>query len=242
MAITLPVYRAGSVSAKAANNGAITPALPTGVTAGDLVILIVSVLAGETASITTNGSIGTWTQIINQDVTASATSDRLYIWYGIYSSGSTGPTVTPSPGDHACGATLAYTVNTFDATSPINVSGSSSEYAATPDASFSWATGLSTTKDNCLVLVGVTNGIDSNTAQHGGAFTNANLTSIATRVNYNTNTGGGGGIGLAEGARATAGAIGTWAETYATASNKAYGTFAINGKQANPYSWGLVLP
>ena len=57
--------------------------------------------------------------------------------------------------------------------------------------------------------------------------TNANLTNLNSRANDNTDSGGGGGYGVTEGELASAGAVGTFACTYAWASNKAYLSFAI---------------
>lgn len=222
-----------AVSAKASGTGAVTPALPAGMAANDIVVLVASTDAGGSISITANGSITTWNALTGSPIDVTG-GEKLYVWWGRWSSGTTGPTVTPG-GNHCIAATAAW-YNVDTSSSPIDVSTTGTE--TTSDTSFSFATGLTTTVNNTKVLVICTSGEDSNTGQFSGAFTNANLTSISTRINYGTNSGGGGGFGLAEGTLASAGAVGTWAETLANASSKAYICFAF--KQATDYPQARV--
>ena len=189
--------------------------------AGDIVILVASTIAGATMSITANGSIGTWNAIGtgHQDVTGG---EHLYAWWGVWSSGTTGPTVTPTS-DHACAGTMAYyNANTVN---PIDVVAWSSE--ATSDTSYSHVTGLTSTVNLSMVISICSSGYDSTTGQFSGAATNASLTSITRRLNYQTNSNGGGGFGVAEGVKAAAGTCGTWASTLAQASPKAYVCFVL---------------
>lgn len=212
-----------AVSAKAAGTtGATTVALPTGVAANDIVILVATTIAGGTVTISSNGSITSWTEITSSGLNV-ASGEKLYVWWGRYSSGSTGPSVTPGS-DHVVAATLAYS-GVITSGSPINVSATGTE--TTSDTSFSFATGLITTTDGTMNLVAVTSGLDSNTAQFTNAFSNTSLSAIATRANYETSNGGGGGFGVAQGLKATAGTAGTWTQTLTTASPKAYLAFAL---------------
>ena len=217
--MALPVFRANS--AKAAGTGAVTPALPTGVVADDIVILVATTIAGGSISITANGSIATWTAVTGSPIDV-ASGEKLYVWWGRYSSGSTGPTVTPG-GNHCCAATAAWSgcITTGD---PVNNQATGTE--TTSDTSLSFATGISTSVNDCMVLLASSSGVDSNTAQHS-AQANANLSGVVERADYQTNSGGGGGFELVEGGLATAGAIGTWTATLATASPKAYISFAL---------------
>ena len=202
----------------------ISPNIPTGTAADDIVILIAGTIAGNTISITADGSITPWTLIASPDVTGG---EHIYVWWGRYSSGTTGPTVVPS-GDHIVG-TLASWSGCITSGSPINVSETGSE--ATSDTTGSFATTISTSENNTMVILASSTGPDSNTAQHS-AQANANLGSIAERVDHNTNAGGGGGYQLTEGTLATAGTVGTWSWTLLTASEKSYVTFAL--KEAPP--------
>src|SRR5262245_33131819 len=143
--MALPVFRAAS--AKAAGTGAVTPALPAGMSAGDIVILCATTIAGGTMSITANGSITTWTEITSSGLDV-ASGEKLWVWWGRFSSGSTGPTVTPGS-DHACAGTVAYS-GCVPNGSPIGVSATSTE--VTSDQSFSFVTGLTTGENDCMCL------------------------------------------------------------------------------------------
>jgi hypothetical protein len=224
--MALPIFRAAGTVA-AGTTGAVTPGLPAGLVAGDVCILVGTTLVAGTLSITTVGSIGTWNAITGspQDV---AVGEKLYVWWGIYRDGSTAPQLTPG-GDHAIARIAAYyKVHT---PAPIHTQAAGSE--TTSDTSFSFATGLTTTVNNCMILCAVTSGVDSGTAQFSGAFSNANLAGITTRLNNNTANGGGGGFALVEGSLASAGAVGTWAETLAGNSPKAYLSFALEPTRFN---------
>jgi hypothetical protein len=207
-------------SAKASGTGAVTPALPTGMSAGDVVLLVASTIAGGTCTITANGSVSTWTALSGSPIDVTG-GEKLYVWWGVWSSGTTGPTVTPGS-DHCCAATQAF--GGVDTTTPIHVSATGSE--TTSDTSFSFPTGLTTTLADCLCGCIATSGQDTNTGQVP-VMTDANLTSLTLEFNYNTLSGGGGGFGFTTGSLATAGAVGTFACTYANASPKAYIAFAL---------------
>jgi predicted ribosomally synthesized peptide with SipW-like signal peptide len=215
----MPVYRAAG--AKAAGTGAVTPALPAGMAANDICILVATTITGGTVTITATGSIATWTALPGSPIDV-ALGEKLYVWWGRYSSGATGPTVTPG-GNHICAGIAAW-YGCLDNASPIDVSATGTEAAS--DTTFSFATGLTTTADNEMCIVIATTGRDSNNASFSG-WADGNLTNITERMDYLTSSGGGGGFGLAEGRLATAGGIGTWTATYAVASTKAYIAFAL---------------
>ncbi|MGH7184700.1 MAG: hypothetical protein ACREIB_00245, partial [Pseudomonadota bacterium] len=73
--------------------------------ANDIVVLTATTIAGGSLSITANGSIATWT-LVSAAVDV-ASGEKLYVWWGRYTSGSTGPTVTPGS-DHCCAGTAAF--------------------------------------------------------------------------------------------------------------------------------------
>lgn len=204
--------------------------LPADMVADDIVLVLAATIAGGSISITADGSITPWTPIQNIDVTGG---EKLYAWWGRFASGSTGPTVVATT-DHLITSAAAYSGCLTGAT-PIDVSGTGSE--TTSDTSLSYVTGLSTTVDNCMCFLASSAGQDSNTSQHASQA-NANLASIAERLDHQTNAGGGGGYQLVEGTLATAGAIGTWTTTLATNSPKAYMAFALKPQVAvaeNPF-------
>ncbi len=218
--MALPVFRAAGAKTTGTTS-ATTVSAPAGVATGDLEILIVTTIAGGSVTINDNGG-SSWTACTVSPVDV-ASGEKLYVWWRVRQSGDGDPQVSAGS-DHFCAGRLAYQTGTFDVTAPLEIQASGTE--TTSDTSFSWAPGTSTTDTDRLVLCIATSGYDSNTGQVP-VMSNANLSSLYSRANYNTNTGGGGGFGVTEGARAAAGAVGTFACTYSQSSPKAYISFAI---------------
>lgn len=209
-----------NAGAKASGTGAVTPALPASMSADDIVILTATTIAGGSISITDNGSIAAWTAVTGSPIDVIG-GDKLYVWWGRYASGSTGPTVTPG-GDHICAGTTAW-ANVSTGT-PIEAQNTGTE--TTSDTSLSFFTNFSTTSNGAMVILVSSSGADTTTAQHSNQA-NSSLTSIVERQDYETNSGGGGGFEVVEGYKATAGTAGTWTATLATVSPKAYISFAF---------------
>src|SRR5678815_5338362 len=73
--------------------------LPASLASGDIVILIAATdndLAGN-ITIDAAGSITTWNALTGSPVSVAGsggTGEKLWVWWGRYTSGSTGPTVT----------------------------------------------------------------------------------------------------------------------------------------------------
>ena len=219
---TIPTYRATGTMAH--GTGAITPALPSGMSADDIVILVGSTIAAGSISITATGSIATWTAVTGSPIDVTG-GEKLYVWWGRWSSGSTGPTLTPG-GDHIVARTVAF-YRCYAGGSPIDVAATGTE--TTSDTSYSFATGLTTTYNNEMVITVCSTGYDptfDSTAQFS-SWANGNLASITERMDNDVNEGGGGGFGLAHGTRIIQGAVGTWTATLANASPKAYISFAL---------------
>ena len=222
----IPTYR--SAGTFTTGTGAVTPNLPSGMSANDIVILVASTIAGGSISITNNGSISTWTAVTGSPINVTG-GEMLYVWWGLWSSGTTGPTLTPG-GDHCFAMTVAY-YNCYEGGSPIDVSATGTE--ATSDTSFSFATGLTSTYNNELAIAVCSTGNDANSSTEFTTMTNASLTSIAERMDNTKNTAGGGGFALDEGRLATAGSVGTWASTLTNASAKAYISFTLRSNSAS---------
>jgi len=222
---TLPTFRAAGTAAKDAS--AATPGLPSGMSANDVVILVASTIAGGSLSITANGSISTWTAVTGSPIDVTG-GEKLYVWRGVYSSGSTGPTVTAGS-DHVAAQTIAYyNVNT---SSPIDVYATGTE--ATSDTSYLFATGLTSTYNHELPITVVSTGQDSSSNAQFASFANTSLGSVTERMDYCVNTGGGGGFGMAEGTLITPGSVGTWTATLAQATPKSYISFVLRSTTPN---------
>ena len=224
---TIPTWR--STGTMAHGTGAITPALPGTKSANDIFILVASTIAGGSITITADGSVTPWTALTGSPIDVTG-GEKLYVWWGRYSSGTTGPTLTPG-GDHIVGRIVGF-YNCYTGDSPIDVSATGTETAS--DMTYSFATGLTTTYNNELVITVCSTGNDPSfdTTQFS-SWANGNLASILERMDNDVNEGGGGGFGLAHGTRVANGAVGTWSATLAAASPKSYIAFALRSTVPN---------
>lgn len=223
--MAVPVFRAATAKS-AATTGTNAPGLPAGLAAGDIVFLVATVNTGATISITTAGSL-TW-NVLGASPFDVALGEKLYVWWGRYVSGATGPTLSAaSDTDHSLAATIAYS-GCVEAGSPIDTTGIAASAETTSDTSFSFATGVASTAHNAMCVCIATSGVDSNTGQVP-VMTNAALGTLTSRMNFETTSGGGGGFGWTEGTLAAGGSMGTFACTYSGASPKAYVAFALRG-------------
>lgn len=193
----------------------VKPILPAMVS-NDIAILIACCRSGasSTLAITTDGSVTPWTAITGSPQNPDADS-KLYAWWGRYSSGTTEPIVTRTNGSCICADVIAYR-GCMSASSPVN---NQAAGTATSSTALSFATGISTTTANCMVLLLNSSGADSNVGQLASQA-NANLSGIAERADVCTNLGPGGGVTATEGFLASSGAIGTWTATYGTATGQ----------------------
>jgi hypothetical protein len=225
---TIPTYR--STGTMNHGTGAITVGLPASMIANDIVILVASTIAGGSITITTDGSVTPWTAVSGSPIDVTG-GEKLYVWWGRYSSGSTGVTITPG-GDHIVGRTVAY-YRCYANGSPIDVSATGTE--TTSDTSFSFATGLTTTYNNEMIIIVCSTGYDpsSDSTAQFGTWTGANLGTKTERMDNDVNEGGGGGFGLCQAPLVVNGAVGTVGATLAYASPKSYITFALRSTVPN---------
>jgi hypothetical protein len=232
--MALPVFR--GVGAKTTTDGQASPADPLGLAAGDLDILVAATQNAGTLEVDHdfNGGVTAYTALTGSPVSV-ASGCKLYIWYRVVVAGdiTNEPEVIVTGSTPTCMGRLGYQTGTFNASSPLEIEATGAE--TTSDTSFSWAPGTTTGGADRLVLVVSTILRDSNTGSVP-VCTNANLSSLASRINYNTNLGTGAGLGVTEGALATAGGVGTFACTYGAASPKAYASFAIKPPGASAHS------
>jgi hypothetical protein len=227
---TIPIWRSTGAMAHSTTS-AITPALPGSMSVNDIVILVACCYTGGTIAITASGSITTWNALTGTPVDV-ALGDKLYVWWGRWSSGSTGVTLTPTSGNHIVGRTVAF-YNCYTGGSPIDVSATGTE--TTSDVSFNFATGLTTTYNNevCVCVCSTTYDPTSDSTSAFGTMTNGNLAGINERMDNDVNEGNGGGFGLDHGTLIINGAMGTFASTLAYASPKSYIAFALRSTVPN---------
>ncbi len=226
-----PTIRA--VGTIASGTTTIAPGLPSGTTAGDLLLMFLE-NDGSEAAPTASG----WTQLLTKATGADTTDTRLTVLYK--TAAGSDATTTNDPGDHIVGRIIGITAGTWAVTDTFNATQTSNEDAADTSGSI---TGVTTTLDNCLVLAACTNGDDpaANGTANYGSWTNANLSSLTERIDNTRTSGNGGGIGVASGILATAGATGATTVTLGVASFKAMATIAIAPLHATG-SGAITLP
>jgi len=217
MAIAFRSTSAGAAS----GTTALTLAAPSGIQAGDIVILCAGTISGGSVSIIVDGACGPWTAISGSPIDQGA-GEKLYLWWGRYASGSTGTRIQAGS-DHVVGRLLAFSGCVAGTANPID---GTETGTASSSTSFSFSTSFSTSIDNGMVCVCCSQGTDTNTSQFS-SWANSNLTNVTELGDSATNLGGGGGFGFASGDLATAGAVGTWSATLATASEQAYIAFGL---------------
>jgi hypothetical protein len=190
----------------AATPGGGTVALPSGIQAGDVLLLFVECNGTEVVTIS-DAAGGTWAALPDSPV-ASGSATRLTGFWSRYNGTQTAPTIS-GPSDHTSGGMVAYrgcvaTGNPWD-----------SHAAGTGSGSGVSITGATSTVADCLVVAASCAGTDAS-AQQFSAWANADLTNVAERMDYFSGAGGGGGVGVADGGKAVAGAYGATTATVAT--------------------------
>jgi hypothetical protein len=220
---TAPTFvAAGTV---ASGTGAITPALPAGLQANDILLLFVET-ANQTISIT-NQNGGTWTQVTGSPQgtgTAGGTAaTSLTVFWSRYN-GTQGAPTTSDSGDHQLGRMIAIRGATTSG-NPWDVTAGGVE--ATADTSGSIA-GATTTVANALVVVAIATSLPdaSSTAKFSG-WTNADLSSLTERTDNTVTAGNGGGLAIATGGKASAGAYGATTVTLVNAAAKGMMSIAL---------------
>ncbi len=209
----LPTYVArGSLSSSL---GSVNLAMPAGIASGDLLLM-----ALETADETVATPSG-WAVVTGSPQSVSGAT-RLSLFWKRASAGEAAVNVA-DPGDHVLGCVLGFrgcaTIgNPFD----VIVGGTE----AVSDTSLS-ATGGTTTKANCLIVVVMAGDASVASGAHFSSWTNADLASISNKADGSTTLGNGGMLAVTTGTKATAGAFGATTATSDTATQKAFMTLAL---------------
>lgn len=212
--IRFPVVR--GVGTSAGNAAAVSPGLPTGTVAGDLLIMAVET---NNQAVTVSG----WTECPSSPQSDATDSTRLTMFYKIAAGGDA--TTTSDSGDHQMARIIGIKAGTFDPVTPFNTSAGGTD--TTSDTSGSCPT-VTTTRDNCLIVATGCTGRDANNTTNFSAWTNANLVDLLERMDDVSAAGLGGGVGMATGILPDKGSSGATTMTYATASRKGLITLAVN--------------
>lgn len=209
------IYNVGAI---ASGTGAVTPGLPLGTLADDILLLLI-----ENQDASGIGTVTGYTVITNAFV-SSGTLTRLTALYKRATSSESAPSI-PDPGDHAVARIIGIRgcINTG---SPVNASAPNTQLVSDTSVSIP---GVTTTAANCMIVAAFTTGTDVASTTHVSGFANASLANVTERVDNWVIAGGGGGIGACTGEKATAGATGATTATIVTANFKALITIALQG-------------
>ncbi len=185
----------------ASGTGNITPGLPSGYAADDVFLLVVEFDATDNPTIAPSGG---WTQIgTTQRTAASATRSGGAVFWKRAVASETAPTITDT-GDHTTAIIHAFT-GCKTTGSPVNTSAQT--LTDTPDTSVVFPS-VTTSVDNCAVVLLSTTGADSITDQYSG-WAASGLINLQERSDDAVMDGSGGGIGVATAEKVLAGATGT---------------------------------
>lgn len=210
--MALPTFVAAGT--EAAGTTAVSPGLPAGWAADDIHLLVCETLSGETVTVTD------WVAVTDSPQSLGGVT-RLSVFWRRAVAGDAAPT-TAGSSNHIMAQIFGFrgcptTGNPWDVTS--------GGTDATSDTALI-VPGDTTTVNDCLVVICVSTGRDSNVDQISG-WANLDLANVAERGDAFTNTGGGGGIGVATGEKATAGAYGNTTATLAASDARAFMTIAL---------------
>lgn len=216
----IPTIR--SFGAAASGTGGITPALPAGYQAGDILVLPIET-QNEAVSVP-----GGWAHVPGSPVSnAVGTATRLTVLWKRATASETAPAIV-GPGDHIVGRMFAVK-GCVETGSPWDVTAAGTE--ATSDTSVS-IPGGTTTVDGCLVLAMVATGVDTAIPQVSSPA-NPDLRLVTTSVNSWVGDGGGGGVGVISGIKQTKGVFAATTATVASAAEKAMLSMALKPAVAN---------
>jgi hypothetical protein len=215
----VPVYVGAGTPA--GGTGTVTPTLPTGLQANDVLLLFVET-ANQASSISDSAE-GTWAQVANSPqgtgIAGSALATRLTVFWSRYDGVQTAPTVADS-GDHQVAVILAFR-GVITSGNPWDVT--SGNVDVIPDTNL-YATGATTTVGNTLVVVA--SAVMTNTVTFSN-WSNEELANITTRSIVSTTAGNTGGIAIITGEKTSAGEYEATAAKLSANSVKGMMTIAL---------------
>jgi len=224
----MPMPTVFAVGAAASSTGAaITPGIPAGTVADDVLILL-----HEMDPVLSAAALGAVTGYA--EVTGSPSSQtgglptRLTVRWHRATGAESGTVSCPAVTNHHI-ARIVGVRGCVTSGDPWNQTAASLENVSDTSVSVD---GLTTTVADCLVLAAFTTGQDVASTANVGTWANASLAGVAEQVDNWTSSGTGGGIGAATGEKATAGAVAATTAVLVTANFKAQFCLALRGAAA----------
>lgn len=224
--MALPTFVAAGTFAGSAATA--SPGIPAGTVADDILLLFVET-ENEAVTLSTAEGFATIGAPTGTGTAGGTTASCITVFWKRATGSDVAPTVADA-GDHVACRILGF--RGVKATGdPWNVAAVWS-VDSVADTSGS-ATGVTTTVNDCLIVIGAANVIDTNTGQTV-TYSNASLANLGgTGAGDNTNQGSGGGFNVGTGELATAGATGTTTLTYGANTQKSMVVIPLEG-QATP--------
>jgi hypothetical protein len=230
----MPLPTVFAVGTAASSTGAaITPGIPTGTVADDVLILLHEM--DPVLSAAALGAVTGYTEVAASPVSQSGgLPTRLTARWHRATGAESGTVSVPAVTNHQSARIIGFR-GCVTIGNPWNITAGTVQSDTT--TTVTW-TGVTTTSIDCLILHAVTTGTDVASTTHISAFTNANLSGIAEQVDNWTSSGTGGGIGACTGGLATAGGPFATTATLVTGNFKALFTIAMQGASAALPKWG----
>ena len=223
IAIAQPTVRAVGTVASAAT--AVSPGLPTGTVAGDLLLMFCETRGEE--AITATG----WTQLVQNNDGSLTLGSRITVLYRLSTDGADATTTSDS-GNHQTCRIIGITAQTFRVEDLFTAASSNDE--STPNTSVA-ISGASSEFNNSLCVSG--NGqniVDGVSTTEYSSWANADWASADERIDNCGSAGDGGCMGVVTGVDTVAGAYGTTTATSVTDPDlRPDITFCVNP------SWGF---
>ncbi len=215
--MALPTFVAAG--APASGTGNITPPLPAGFLANDILLMFIET-ANQAVTIPTGWANVTGSPQGVGTVGGSSSTMLTILWKRAVASETT-PTIT-DPGDHALGFIAAFrgcigVNNPWDVTSTVTDAVSSTSFTIP---------GATTTRPDCLVVLACALHLDG-VAPRVNSWTNASLANIQIRADNSTTAGNKGSLGMATGELATPSTYGSTSVALSSTQIKAGMTIAL---------------
>lgn len=233
--MAIPTWEAVSAMGTLTSGGTASPALPGAPADGDYVIVFFEsaneVVAAPTFTINTTTAFTELGSAVGRGTAGVAGAIRLTMYGAFCATNAATETVNVTAGavDHVF-YRIAIVRGVDD--NPYEAVGQSVDLTTT--TSLAWPTGLTTTRNDALVILALALPDDSISTTKVGAVTAANLAAITERFDETTNTNVGGGLACITGTLAVAGAIGSPTATAAAATKHEYRVVALIGDTGTP--------
>lgn len=214
--LVLPTY-VGEGS-KGDANGDITPSIPAGYAADDILFLFV-----ETANQPVAAPSGGWAAVntvVGTGSAGSGTATALQVFWKRAGGSESAPTVTGTT-NHKTGQIFAWR-GCLTSGTPFEAVGGDIGASSTAVT----IPGLTTLGPERIVIAAVAHGIDSSSGQ-GSGFANGDLANFTTRLNAGGGTLNGGGFVVCSGEKATAGVVGPTTGTLSSSHAQERVVFAL---------------